>query len=358
MSLLLYGYFGHRNFGDDLLLSIACRLCRDIGYKGKIDVASDSKGVDYLPGIVSGFDDIVPMTQNAHRWIWRKYDHVLFAGGGTVFDYRKSMSKRYRLKNHLSDSIRFGLPRLTGTRYASMGVGIGPFASAAGKRVAMHRLRYHDWLFVRDQDSLEHAASVCKGDTTLSVDLSLLEASRLSELARSLECRGQVVGILVRSYRFGDVGNRYLEAVRHAAEILVNQGVEVQWLSFQPDYDNAVLDMLSSNCQTWTWDPDTMTFEDAYQKIASLKTLVTARMHGTYVAGMLGVPTVGIELHPKIRLAAEEFSNTSVLSATSSGEKIATACQELSGMTSLTDLKRIDEEETRLRQRLTDWLSN
>ena len=313
MSLLLYGYFGHRNFGDDLLVSLACRLCRDLGYQGKIDLASDARGVGYLPRLVTGFDNIVPMTRRAHRLIWGRYDKVLFAGGGTVFDYRTSMSPAYRLRKRISDTVRFGFPRMIGTRYASIGIGIGPFATTEGKRVALHRLKYHDWLSVRDHESFKHAAHVCKGQNSLSIDLSLLEASRLRELAKEIDRKPNAVGMLVRSFRFGDVGNRYLEAMRHAAQILENRGVDVHWLSFQPQYDHAALEMLPAGSQIWRWDPETMNFDDVYRKFACFNTLVTARMHGTYVGGMLGVPTIGIELHPKIRFAAEEFSYTSVL---------------------------------------------
>ena len=53
-------------------------------------------------------------------------------------------------------------------------------------------------------------------------------------------------------------------------------------------------------------------------------------MHGTYIAGMLGIPTVSIGLHPKLKFASNYFDNSITVSDAPSLAEITKAVSAVS----------------------------
>ena len=66
-----------------------------------------------------------------------------------------------------------------------------------------------------------------------------------------------------------------------------------------------------NNSQTKSQDRSFVSIfiEDGYGHIAESCAVITARMHGTYIAGLLGRPSLSLSLHPKLEYAANCFEN-------------------------------------------------
>lgn len=307
MKLLVVGYYGHRNFGDDLLMKIVLDAVKGCENLTELAVSCDLRGSDYISKWYPDVKLIGPVLSK--DGVYGEYDLVIFGGGGTVFDYRKSVSLLNAVRRQLRDWLLFGRAKQRGTQFVTLGLGVGPFGCDRAQKVSMNRLRYQDKVYVRDDESLQYLQPMIGDRAVMSHDLSLVEYDALAAIAQERQASEGVV-ILLRHYKYDGNANQYVDACIDVAKKFVQEGKKVTWAFYQNGYDDPVIERVKAlGHDMWIWDPDTMSIEDAYRSISNAELLVTARMHGIYIAGMLGVPVVGIELHPKLRLAAGFFDN-------------------------------------------------
>ena len=362
MKALLLGYYGHQNFGDDLLMKLSLDRLRANDSIKHLGVTCQSGGEDYVKTIVPYVDQIEDLS--LRRNYIRKYDCVLFGGGGTIFEYRQNLTYLYACRKRLSDFLEYGIANRFGTRFASVGLGIGPFSDKRGESIAMNRLKYHSLAFVRDQTSFQHAQDHNVKNAALSHDLSFLDFDNI-EKAKPKRDAGPRSGpcVIIRSYKYGTAKNNYAQTLLDWAESLPeSERAELKWVSFQPSYDAPVIDLIErAGYQVWKWDPYHMDLEDCYAEIANASIVITARMHGTYIAGMLGIPTVSIGLHPKLTFAANYFNNSVAIAADPSGIELTEALSKAArapanDMTQ--EISQISENLERTIEVVNSWISN
>ena len=360
MKVLLFGHYGHGNFGDDLLMALVADQLKDNQAISLLAVGS-TEDAEYIQRLCPYVE-----SQSLADGLSAlgKYDRVLFGGGGTVFDYRSGLGLGYAIRKRASDFRRYGLPKsLHGTRFASIGLGLGPFADDRGERSAMNRLRYHDFVYTRDQQSYEIASRHQLNHVTASHDICLFDsdAARQTRSGRGTT-DGKPITFIVRDYKYGSDRNRYLDACLRAAEQLRSRGHTIRWVSFQMHHDRPVLRAITQQHGTvWVWDPRSMPIEEGYRILADSEAIVTARMHGTYVAGLLGVPAVSIALHPKLRFAADYFPNSAAVSSNPTSAEILNAISSVMTEGCRKEESRFAEIEqnlSRMFTRVNQWISS
>ena len=138
-TLLLAGYYGKGNAGDDAFVDVAGwglgRLYPTVKTKGTL-AGSLTLPSCTLPGIYYARCERV--------WLWlgtRDVDAVLFAGGSNF--HSSHLLKRW------SDVLR----RNSSCRFAGIGVSIGPFNDTGAEHACRHLLNRFAYLGVRDQQS-------------------------------------------------------------------------------------------------------------------------------------------------------------------------------------------------------------
>lgn len=356
MKILLFGYYGHQNFGDDLLMKLSVEMLMEHSNASRIAVTSNRDGRDYIKRI-SPLIEKVEVRDNGLSFL-KDYDRIVFGGGGTVFEYRENLGLGYYWRKRIADLKHYGLPKMKGSRFASIGLGIGPFADSRGESIAMNRLRYHDLVFTRDSPSYEFAKKHQLNEVHRSHDLCFLEADRISQAANA--SRENQISIIVRHYKYGSHRDSYLKATLDAGAHFQERGFDVRWMSFQPAYDAPVLKELKNIGQSaWEWNPSEMSFDDVYKILGKSRAIITARMHGTYLAGMLGVPTVSIALHPKLSLASNYFRNSVVISSSPNSEELVKSVNELlesKNTFQKSDLRTVEADLNFMQQRLSRWI--
>ena len=235
MNVLLLGYYGHKNFGDDLLLELTANAIRNCSQVKSIGVTCTPDGEDYISKLVPFVDRIE--TNPQRRSFIKNYDRVIFGGGGTVFEYRKNLSWLYKAKKRITDYLDFGYAKHFGTQYASIGLGIGPFLDDRGKSISMNRLKYHSHVFVRDPVSYDLAATSGIDGLQLSHDLSFLDFKRVSDCAErrsDSDKNANTYCFIIRNYKYGSNGNACLEPMlEFADQLIAEQNAVVNWVSFQ-----------------------------------------------------------------------------------------------------------------------------
>lgn len=325
MKILVEGYFGHRNFGDDLLLKVALdRL--DPGGRHEIAVSCGREDAEYLR---EWFPEVTLSDPSSPRQ-YARYDRILLGGGGTLFEYRADLSIPYIARKTASHILRYGWARASASRFGAVGIGIGPFADSRARWTSLFPLRFMDFVHARDGRSFEHARRVVGARAGQAPDLSFGEYPRIEAVARSTVSSDRVVFIL-RRFTYGDEGDTYLDAAMAAASRLQRKGTPVEWVSFQEEYDRPVIERLEEEGHpVWSWDPRSMSLQAMYRKLAEAACIVTARMHGVHVGGMMGVPTVAIALHPKLCSAASIFEGATVVPGAPSAAELLRAVDAVS----------------------------
>ncbi|MDA7925060.1 polysaccharide pyruvyl transferase family protein, partial [Mariniblastus sp.] len=231
------------------------------------------------------------------------------------FEYRPNLTRFYQMRKRFSNYRYYGVPRNKGTRFCAVGLGIGPFATSKARKIAMNPLKYHDFIFTRDKTSHDFAVNNGIENSKLGHDICFLEIDKIQEAKSETRQIANCATFVIREYKYGDQNENCLKNMIKLAKFLKADGFQIRWVSFQPGYDDPAIEKIRSLGDTiWQWNPNTMQIEDGYLLMAESSLIITARMHGTYIAGMLGLPCLSLSLHPKLKYAAEYFSNSNCVS--------------------------------------------
>lgn len=303
-KLLLLGYSGHGNFGDDLLLKLAYDHLKDIADL-TIHTTNTKSHSDYL---IQWFPkaEIYKSIKLTYSYL-KRYSHVLYFGGGVFFDYRVHTLKSY-LRKKISVFKIFQRAKLAGCRIAGIGIGIGPFNSKLGEQICIDHLNTFDFLNVRDDNSYSFAQKAKKiRSLSKSNDLSLSCYSYFKSILNNSRVEREVL-ICPRHYPHGNDKNSYLNSLLMTCSNLSAENFKIRVLGFQANHDEPVLETFSKEgYETNIWDPNKMSLEDVVALFSKSFGVITARMHGIFIAGMVNTPFIAIGVHPKLKYATSLF---------------------------------------------------
>lgn len=308
-DVVLVGYYGRGNFGDDVLMAVAHRIARDIFPDAPIGIRLGSD-VLYPSRLLGENITYVPFgTRDQHRL-------VIHGGGGTFFDFAQhsigercvnaallvggvstfvraeGILRNLLKKNRMSAHMRIGL-----------GIGVGTFTAGSRKLLeALPLLMDFDGLWVRDPGSKENLDRLTVSTpVTLGSDLAflsegwcpreLLLQSRPSRLGRLK------VGVILRDWPVGS-GAGFADAFRSVIEELSAQ-YDLALISFDPVTDAGTLRALKDIPQI-VWRPESMNLAMFAEELSGHDVLLTSRAHGAICGACLGRPSVILEIEPKL----------------------------------------------------------
>ncbi|WP_447877282.1 polysaccharide pyruvyl transferase family protein [Serratia fonticola] len=288
MNVLLIGYYGRENIGDDLMLSNLCRsLLKDSAIKitiavhdvDKLKIASDINNIK----IVKTSDKLsyVKAILRAEKVIW---------GGGTCF-YDAGVDHN----RGLYDLVKIGLLcKLFRTQFIFMGVGIGHLSNNV-KDVIVKILKLSNEIYFRDNESLDVARKLfTKGNYKLSGDLAFLnENYPIKGIARD---NGYISYSGVQG--FGDA-----KAIAEKLNIISRR--HDKKIVFLPSHrgvidDNSLHQRIAENltCEFVITNPNSV---DEYIDILKKSYFhIGVRLHSVVLADVAGCPNVGIVYSPKV----------------------------------------------------------
>ena len=213
IRLLLLGYSGKANFGDDLLLKQAVDIIgmeKDISIS--IHTAENSEKSDYLK---TWFPEARILKGPLTFRMVKEHSHVVYFGGGVFFEYQNPGIPVF-LRRLISQVLLFTIPRLFfGVKFLGIGMGLGPFHSSRGFWLTGHRLRHFSYLGLRDEDSRKMAEEMACRHLHVSPDLSLLECLKYKRAPMEMQASAaRKVLVCARHYPHTGHGNQYLNSLR------------------------------------------------------------------------------------------------------------------------------------------------
>ena len=287
MKIVLSGYFGYDNMGDEAILYSIIEGLKDMKECREIVVFSAS------PDRTSRRYDVQAVSRSSLFAVISQLHSadLLISGGGSLLqDVTSFYSPLYYL----------GIMQL-GSFLAGRAVfafqGAGPLESRSIRRLTGFTLKGLDAVSVRDDDSRQLLISLGLDPRRVKriIDpVFLLTPDSLSSQ------EGRELGVAVRPWQ--DDG--YLDAVAEGLDrfLEAEEGFSVSFIPLHPDKDLPAAEYVSSNmnsenCSIITPEKHP---RDIVNTFAGFDLLLGVRLHSLIFATMTGVPCVGIEYDPKV----------------------------------------------------------
>ncbi|MGI5824041.1 MAG: polysaccharide pyruvyl transferase CsaB [Bacillota bacterium] len=285
-SILLSGYFGFDNGGDEAVLSAVVKMLRDI----LPDVPLIALSGDPDKTVKSNREyDLKAIDRRNIKAIKNELQHaaLLISGGGSLFQDVTSVRSVYYYASILNLAHKAGVPAVI------LAQGLGPLNSFFGKRMTRKSMSKCEFISWRDPDSLNLAVRIGLPQEKMLLTCDPVLNWNPDYAVKSSE--GKRVVVAVRPWQ----NFAQKEIVKAAAELLA-EDYDVILLPFQKGVDedlaaemNAALD---NRCKVPVYSGPLQLFGE----IASADFLVGMRLHSLIMAKGAGTHCAAISYDPKI----------------------------------------------------------
>lgn len=306
--ILLCGYYGFGNLGDEMILEAILQGLQEAGHTITV-LAGDPKALIEKYGVqAQSYRDLAALVE-----LVQSADLVVVGGGGLFQEHWPAQWSTLYRSEHGSLTYYPAVAILAaslGTPVALYGIGVGPVGSAAGKRLIRAAVASAQYVSVRDAESKRLLEEVgCNAKTVhLAADpvfsLSPPPISSESSPRKSLR-----VGVNLRPWSFSVAQESWEEeVVRGILQLARSTPIELLLLPFHhspspQEADEEVLKRLEHAAQregvsvSWARPRN---FAEGFQEIRGCNLVVAMRYHTVALAALAGVPFVALVYDPKV----------------------------------------------------------
>jgi polysaccharide pyruvyl transferase WcaK-like protein len=238
---------------------------------------------------------------------WRKWKNRLKNIPRYACNPHKSLTKI--LKNTKSNKIR-------ASKVCSISIGIGPFVTGSEEEKEAERsLKSCDWISVRDPVSFHWLENRNINGAFIHPDLGYAKELWLDRPIRIKKKSERIkkIGIVIRWWPHSKEGMSYFVPLCQAVKKLRSLGLHVQFISFAYKYDAKVMYLLNKMGEkVLAWNPYKEMVASFAEKLMSFDLIITARAHGFVIASIHGIPSITIDLEPKLNIFRNSININSV----------------------------------------------
>jgi len=302
--LLLFGYFGMGNFGDDLLLWTICLRLGRLVEKGDVEITVlCDRPYEKLP---------IPVNYASRKNIREvareisRSDVVCAPGGGLLQDKTSLPSLLYYLNIiRTAKSMR--------KKTALLAQGIGPISSYIGRFFARRILSGMDYFSVRDEGSASLIEKLgVKSDAQVTSDLTFALSKVLmpGEIRPAENSSSNEINILVCPKRFGDFDHqvsRLCAALYGVRRIYKEKIINLKIAALHAKQDLAISSELAERLAGEMIEFDQSDPVANYTHFMWPDVVLSYRLHGCVMAAQSRRPFVAISYDPKVSSLAKNF---------------------------------------------------
>lgn len=296
-EILISGYYGFNNSGDDALLQSITDDLKTEYEDLKITVFSKQPEQTRKMYKVNAVCRTNPF---AVIWHMIKAEMLIFGGGTLIQDATSTKSLIYYL-------AIISLAKLFGVKVMIYANGIGPIVNEKNKKRTRNALSKVDVITLRDEKSLKtlHELKIDKENIEITADpVFLIKSSGKADGMKLLKKYGvpenkKLVGISVREWKRADRNfcEKIAEAVRELCE---RSELYPVFLPLQPK-DNLICEEISEKCGIEnTVIKEHLDISETLAVISNFHIVIGMRLHMLIYAASCAIPVVGISYDPKI----------------------------------------------------------
>ena len=312
----IVGAFGEENFGDDLLFLVTDSLLLKRIQPKEIWVSvSDLRKGSYLRDWI----DPVRFIKRFHPTP-RSWDLKIYAGGTQFYSFPVDDATHFT--NKLLQRLVAGVRREGLLRFLyihtrklfikkpfsiAIGIGVGPFLSG-NEDNSRRVLKLLDLTWVRDSSSFFQLKKWDIKNVFEGADICF-SGNVFDITRRPAELTGiQNVGIVVRGWSYQTAAQHYECHLLDLARWVRSLGYSVTFFAFCAPVDQKVIDYLRSEDELVdVWNPRVDSVQQYIARIAKQDIFISSRYHGIVIASLIGIPSIGLSLDPKVSLICDRL---------------------------------------------------
>ena len=318
-DIYIRGSYGPANLGDDVLMMVIAKMVTQTFPEKKVWVSASHPEIakTFLPDC-----DYVDLKDPIKCHI------AIFGGGGQFFSFKADGTPQNRsITNALKNlSIKSFIQRVfietkngkgvafDATKTAALSLGIGPFENGANDFNyirAKNNLQRCSFISVRDDMSYKIFQQITSRESRLHTDLSFLREFWLKAPATtSPKEKKHQFGVIPRGWAKDQKPAQHIEDLIRQIQNLNNKPILI---SFDAKNDEAIIKSLP-NFKWLIWDPSKNNPCEFLQAISNqCDYLVSTRAHGVMLAAAVGLPSIAVQIEPKLENIHKYFPNGTTL---------------------------------------------
>ncbi|HEY8347686.1 MAG TPA: polysaccharide pyruvyl transferase CsaB [Symbiobacteriaceae bacterium] len=296
-EILVSGYYGFNNAGDEAILAGMLRALRDLVPDLAVTVISGKAAH------TRSLHSVEAVSRGDVKQIWRalgRADLMISGGGSLLQDVTSSRSLTYYL-----GLVAMARMRLRPVVFYAQGV--GPVTRPLGRTLIPAIVNTVNLITVRDQESAEtlRRLGVRLPPVTVTADAALALGPADPEWGAKLlaeyrvDLGRPVIGVSVRPWKQGD--RSWEPGLARALDRLAREtGGQVVFLPMQQPHDvSAAREVAGRMEEPAVLVRGNQTYNHLHAMVARCDLLIGMRYHALVFAAMNGVPLVGISYDPK-----------------------------------------------------------
>ena len=306
MKILITGYYGAGNFGDDIMLEA---FCKNIKAKNKNVKISILKMYDKNLNInldkdikIINFYKIPKLKAKIFKYIVKKYDMFLW-GGGTCFTDEDGNGFYNYMNLAMESGVKFGY----------VGVGIGKLTIKDRIEKTQYLLKNCDFISFRDKRSYDYAKSIVpnKKNMYLTEDLAYLFINSLMDkkIVKENEKRKIIVSWRnLINYKTIEEEKKMINTLISFLKEIMNEKVDTEILILPLDdikdckKNKEIYNELKNfeNEKVKVLYKENLTPKEKINEILKADLNICSRLHGILVSELANIKTIGISYSIKI----------------------------------------------------------
>lgn len=304
--VLVVGFYGAPNVGDEVLLDIAVRQLRALG--GEPIVASIDP---QLTRRMHNVDAVSFMDIGAITRVLMQCDALLMGGGGIFQDHHPFNLDAVYLP-YANDISGYARPLLIAMQLGIptfiWGHGVGPLRSQGARTLVRELFQRATAVSVRDEQSRELLADIgVEREVSVGPDPGW-QFRRFHPLPMISAVPGKTIAVVVREWSRGNWKEALIQALRQ----VLPAGWRIRWIAFQVHTERSgalsdlplideLREMLGDRPDDEFFAPSTP--QEGWQLLAQADAVFSMRLHASVLALLAGRPTAGLEYDEKLARA-------------------------------------------------------
>lgn len=311
--ILIYGWFGHENLGDELILKSIIQLIKEIDESFIIDVMAPKTNniKKYHPevNLVSTYIDtriksILRLIKynpiNVIRNVIRA-DFLVIGSGGALSDWNPTSTKTLFFLIKL-------FKKVLKKPVIMLGVGAGPIERRESKVYFENILKYVDQISLRDKESYDLLKEIGLKNIVLTNDVVFdLHPLYLNQYSPKIPKYNIGIVIAPLILNSNNKIERYKNSIIEYIKKCKKAGYNITLIPFQYEYDIEFLKDISSCTDTEIFEEGKKNTWGIIDEINKQDIIIGMRFHSVILSLMLNKPVLPIIYHNKVYSVAKEF---------------------------------------------------
>lgn len=286
-KVILAGYYGFGNLGDEAILEMAINQILDITDKKNITVLSGNREVTKNKYNVNTIDRYNVLSIMGKLL---KSDALVFGGGSLLQDITSKRSIYYYL-------FLIRLAKLMNNKVIMLSQGIGPIINETSRKAVQSTLKYIDYITVRDKHSKEYLESIGMNEEKIFLSTDPVINLRAGKNYNSKSSSKKKVCFSLRNWKNADVSGKISEL----AKMLIEKNIECCFIPFYYKEDLELINDVEKELKdTATYYKEKLTTDEAFDIIRSMDVLVGVRLHSLIFAAAANVPFAAVSYDHKV----------------------------------------------------------